>query len=390
MSSRSPALRALQRAAALPNITSDQRDRYLQTYQTMAAKSAVVETDEGGPVKLVSSTTGAQVVKGGQKFNESFFSAVKACYTNSVYGPAIVTFYVIAIAVLLADKPGADGPLEIMISRFNSTAYNSPVAARAAVAGMLVNGLQLLVDMKTLFVVGVLWFTPLIFKPSSYNFLFASVGSLFLLAWGAVAPYIMIIASQSFYLYTQLRSPTYRFIVIAIAGAATISYFTVPQSDYHKQFHSKLVNKFALPKNTQISDLSHFMHEGTAHTQFRLFQTQTDSNGVVTEVPTFAYTGTYMVPDEILKAWLALPHNSEFTETIGTYILTAAGKRKWKNTEQKRARLPRSVSDENSSSDTKVSTTVTASPPAPAPAASPSPAPPAPSPSLRRTGSGKQ
>lgn len=167
--------------------------------------------------KVLDRGTGIQTIKGGQTIDIGFIDAVVQSYANLVNSPMALLMLATLGIMALAEVNNSDGPLEVIASAlhaFVEDTDNSPILLGLA-RFMIVIFDILIVYKVRLIAIGTMW-VPYLAKPSSNNFKI----SLFLtivLVFRKTDLSADIILSQLYFIYTQLRSPKARFIILVAA-----------------------------------------------------------------------------------------------------------------------------------------------------------------------------
>lgn len=182
------------------------------------AKPRVVLTDESGRSKTLDSNTGIQSIKGGQVIDANFFDSVMVAYSNMVNSPIAAITMIVLIFAAFSEYNSSDGPLELLLMTVKaaSSASDVPVVIRNLCL-FLVYFLQILVNNKYRVIsVGLGW-VPYIAKPSTNNMKLSIAFTAFVLLRPPKDLFNDVILSQIYFLWSQIRTPRYRFILMVIA-----------------------------------------------------------------------------------------------------------------------------------------------------------------------------
>lgn len=162
---------------------------------------------------------GVTIIRGGQTITDSLLSAVQNSYTNIVYHPVAMTFLIIGVMLVISEHHGTKGPLEVILDFLKTKAEDKDEPE------FLKKVISYLVTMFTHIVTYKDKYSALIFvaiapiaKPSSRNFVMATIISLFLLL-SKYSLLEMLLISQCFYLHVMLRNPSYKFLMIIACAA---------------------------------------------------------------------------------------------------------------------------------------------------------------------------
>lgn len=200
----------------------------------VAAPRSVFLPQEDGRTKTLNATTGVQVIKGGQNIDESIVDAITASYANLVNSPVVATVMVILLIAGLAESNNANGPFEVIQHALESIVADVTesvfVRNSASIVLFLVN---ILVKFKLRFIcVGLFWI-PYFAKPSNNN-MHISVLLTALAIFRRTDIISDILLSQVYFLYTQVRTPRVRMIlmivgvIVFVIGVANVKEFVKP------------------------------------------------------------------------------------------------------------------------------------------------------------------
>lgn len=170
--------------------------------------SSTVETTSSGPTRMI---------KGGQTIGEGFSQSIIAAYSNAAQNPLIFALYVVAIACMVASLTGVDSPLEIVQKEANATARagGTNVAVKS-ICLAVVQLLGVLNKYEYIFINTTMLAVPYFLKPSNKN-LYTSIFFIGLvLVFSSIGYVVVFLLTQVWFLFTQLRNPTYKLTISAI------------------------------------------------------------------------------------------------------------------------------------------------------------------------------
>lgn len=152
--------------------------------------------------------------KSGQRIGEGFISSVVASYTNITYDPLSIFLVLIISTTLFAEAYGHTGPLEIFKKKL--TEVKEPPWLKK-LCEFLMSITDFLIENKMSFIKISIISIPAMVKPSSKNILISIVVSVLVLIFTNWTIFDIFVLGNFYYLYTELRSPTYKFIIIFLA-----------------------------------------------------------------------------------------------------------------------------------------------------------------------------
>lgn len=184
--------------------------------------SDTVVTGKTERPKVVSTTDGAQVIKGGQRLEDPIGTAIMSSYSNLVYSPLIVALYVLAIACTCASIFSVEGPLEFAVDEIQKTYNTTKAPIIKALAGSSYRICKWLLAYKdTAITVALLWL-PYAKKPSSKNFNVTILFTVLAFLFSGVGLLELFMLSQCWFLYTELRNPRHKLFVGGFVGLLII------------------------------------------------------------------------------------------------------------------------------------------------------------------------
>lgn len=183
--------------------------------------SSTVETTSSGPTRMI---------KGGQTIGEGFSQSIIAAYSNAAQNPLIFALYVVAIACMVASLTGVDSPLEVVQKEANATATarGTNVAVKS-ICVALVRLLGILNKYEYIFINTTMLTVPYFLKPSNKNLYISIFFTGLVIAFSSISYVVIFLLTQVWFLFTQLRNPTYKLTISAVVVLLMIFSFTEVQ-----------------------------------------------------------------------------------------------------------------------------------------------------------------
>lgn len=174
---------------------------------------------------------GMTVMRSGQYIGMGFLESIMACYTNLVYKPISLALIVLLLFVIAAEFNNSAGPLENMLKFLKEIYSNSkePMIIRN-IASLFIIILNFIVVRKVYFVSVVFVWIPYSAKPSNSNMIIALLLSTFTM-FGKHSFVEILLLSQCFFLYTELRTPWQK-LLFAIIGVTVFLVGTTNVANY--------------------------------------------------------------------------------------------------------------------------------------------------------------
>lgn len=196
-----------------------------------ATEQTSVNTAVATQVSKATNVYGQNLIKGSSLIGSGLFESIGTAYSNLTYRPLAITLLIIGTFGLLAEANNVVGPLERMhnatLAYTKDTTHPRLLNALAACLAWIIN---FLISIKVFFLTLIIFWGVYMAKPSSNNLYIALV----LTVWGTfsgVSFWDTILVSQCFFLFTQLRAPWMKFLILAITLVGLIIGFET-MSDY--------------------------------------------------------------------------------------------------------------------------------------------------------------
>lgn len=157
------------------------------------------------------------VVRSSQSIDETFFNAVIKSYVNLSQNPVcLITLFILTL--LLITELDTDGPLEQAIANIEELAKEKkslPSKGLKAIVWVLT---VLVKNKRTVFTFGFMW-VPWLAKPSTKNLIVSSAFTVLIYANKHWENWDIILISQFYLVYTQIRNPLHKTIIIFVGLA---------------------------------------------------------------------------------------------------------------------------------------------------------------------------
>lgn len=247
----------------------------------------MTDTVVSGPTpqaRLVGAIDGRQMVRGGQQVGDPIGSAIVSSYSNLVYSPAIVCLYFITLASACASIFSIDGPLEFAFLETKKTATTTTSPLVRSVTTAIYKLLGYLVVNKDMVVSLALVWLPYSKKPSTKNFSFSVIITLFFFMFSSTGLLELLMLSQCWFLFTELRNPRHKAFIGGFVGLIFLfNYIALPANGD---------SSLNLHYNWEQSSPKYFYNESKPGLSLRYENTSTRSFHYTTTVPTNRYVYT--------------------------------------------------------------------------------------------------
>lgn len=216
----------------------------------VAAADTVVVNDSTSNRPNILNEAGIQKIKGGQTIESSLFDSVQVAYANLCNSPMVLMILILLLVAAVAESNGSQGPFELVLKIVTATAADDTKSQFVRTIALILKFLfTLLVQYKIPIIsAGLMWF-PYFAKPSKNNMHL----SLFLTAVVVLTNTSMLEAamlSQLYFLYTQIRTPTYRTIILSVA----VVIFVIGLTSTSQMLDSKKTTTFITVANATSID----------------------------------------------------------------------------------------------------------------------------------------
>lgn len=178
--------------------------------------------------------SGIQAIKGGQTVDIPFFDSVITAYSNLSNSPIIAITLLLAVLCALAEYNSSDGPLESIAKTLKSVIDNS------ANSGIVINIARFilyvdeqLIANKVIAISSLLFWIPYFAKPSEKHMRVSAALTL----WVVIKPtdlFADLLLSQLYFLYTQLRNPKVKFMLLVFG----ISVFVIGMTNINNHINA--------------------------------------------------------------------------------------------------------------------------------------------------------
>nr|QVG74721.1 hypothetical protein 2 [ssRNA positive-strand virus sp.] len=184
---------------------------------------------------------GITVMRSGQYVGMGFLESIFACYTNLVYKPISLSLVIFLLFIIAAEFNNSDGPIENMIKFLVKILENKdePQIIKS-IASLFLIIFKFLVKNKIYFVSVTFVWIPYASKPSRSNMIIALILSTFTI-FGKHSFLEILLLSNCFYLYTELRTPWQKLIfallgvVIFLVGMSNVANYLGLESLKYEQ-----------------------------------------------------------------------------------------------------------------------------------------------------------
>lgn len=169
--------------------------------------------------KMVDRNTGIQSIRGGQRVGDGFIDSVINAYANLMYHPISLFMLFLGVFIFVAELNNTHGPLELMLAAF--TQYMSdPTHPQYLVnlASIMVMILNFLVKYKIYVASMCLLLFTTVSKPSTRTFIVTAFLAIYVLYVKHMTVLEIFIVSQLFFLFCNLRTPSHKLAIAALAG----------------------------------------------------------------------------------------------------------------------------------------------------------------------------
>lgn len=182
----------------------------------IATEQTAVNEPQARQVSKSVNVYGQNLVKGSSIIGSGLFESIGAAYSNLTYHPLAITCMVIGTLGLLAEVNNNNGPLERM---YNSTMTYAKDDTHPRLLNALATAMawifNFLVSIKIPVLVTTLFWSVYLAKPSRRN-LYISLGLTFLGIFSGIDLWDLVLISQCYFLYTQIRTPWMKFLILVI------------------------------------------------------------------------------------------------------------------------------------------------------------------------------
>lgn len=176
---------------------------------------AVVPADRTS--KLVDTSSGIQIIKGGQAADEKFVDSIIKSYTNLVNNPIAMITLIFLVFAIIAENGAIEGPIEALADLINKQLTIEHPGWKKVIFNFLASSVKILINNKIeLLGIGLMW-VPYMVKPSGNNLFvssFATVLVWLMADWSLIDIFVL---SQLYFLFVSIRNPTYRVLIVGIA-----------------------------------------------------------------------------------------------------------------------------------------------------------------------------
>lgn len=159
---------------------------------------------------------GRQTVKGGQNLDEPFLDGVTKAYSNLVNSPVDGVLFLILCLAALAEVNNAHGPFELLADTLSITVNDGGLPSLVRnLASILLFFVKLIITYKVRVIgIGLMW-SVYMAKPSNTNMKMSIMLSVVVLV-RAQDLWSDLLLANLYFLWTQLRPPFHRFILMCI------------------------------------------------------------------------------------------------------------------------------------------------------------------------------
>lgn len=168
--------------------------------------------------RLIGAIDVRPMTRGGQQVGDPIGSAIISSYANLVYSPAIVCLYFVTLASACASIFSIDGPLEFAFLETKKTATTTTSPVIRSVTTAIYKLLGYLVVNKDMVVSLALVWLPYSKKPSTKNFSFSVIITLFFFMFSSTGLLELLMLSQCWFLFTELRNPRHKAFIGGFVG----------------------------------------------------------------------------------------------------------------------------------------------------------------------------
>lgn len=179
------------------------------------SKETTVALIDGKPVVL-DKTIGDRQIRSGQTQASAFFDSVVASYTNLTYSPVITLLFSFFGVCVAAEACGLNF-LDVIQKNLTALAKTDNKML-ANIFSLLIKVISTVTDFRIYIYLSFFIFLPWMKKPSSKNLKFSIVFEVLMFLFTNSSDLIFVFAlTQLWFLYTELRSPKYKFFVFMVA-----------------------------------------------------------------------------------------------------------------------------------------------------------------------------
>lgn len=183
-------------------------------------------------VPIATETQGSVPVRrSGQTMQVSFFEAIIAAYTNLTHRPIVLFAYVLLVLILMAEHQQVeDRPLEGFLAKLQIIVAQPEIATwEKSLINMLIKLLEFLISNKQKFIELAMVWIPYLAKPSSNNMLVSITMSVVVIAFKQWNLIEILVMSQLYFLFTQLRNPKYKLAILVAFVAVFVLGYEIPK-----------------------------------------------------------------------------------------------------------------------------------------------------------------
>ncbi len=175
-----------------------------------------VANDPSG-TRVIDADTGIQSIRGSQRVGEGFFESARAAYANLVYHPISLLLLTLGVFILVAELHNTNGPFEMVMEALRTYIADPlhPAWLRNLAAAIIIP-LSYMIKYKSMIATVSLIFFTYVSKPSMRNLILASLFILYVIFVKAATVLDVLILSQLFYLFCNLRTPTHKIVIVVL------------------------------------------------------------------------------------------------------------------------------------------------------------------------------
>lgn len=191
----------------------------------VAADTPVVEGPVPAPRTAISNKDGLQTVRSGQTVEDTFFDAILASYANMSHSPLALLLMFTVIAELISMFFTTQGPFQYLTMELKSVVSDESVNKfiRAMARPVYWFFSNVVVPYNLAFINVSMLSIPTVCKPSTKNIYLTILFSFIVVIFSKIGALEIFIFTQFYFLYTELRNPKHKLIIILLVFAVFLT-----------------------------------------------------------------------------------------------------------------------------------------------------------------------